>query len=68
MPGNVTSEADSTLVPEGSPVCTRAQGYLDKLVGRPYSAQALETGKPSELTATSYLIDEILSCFHSAEM
>ncbi len=40
-PGNVTSEAGSTLVPEGSPfaqflamnVCTRAQGAPDELVG-----------------------------------
>jgi NAD(P)-dependent dehydrogenase (short-subunit alcohol dehydrogenase family) len=40
-PGNVTSEAGSTLVPEGSPfaqflamnVCTRAQGSPDELVG-----------------------------------
>jgi NAD(P)-dependent dehydrogenase (short-subunit alcohol dehydrogenase family) len=40
-PGNVTSEAGSTLVPEGSPfaqflamnVCTRAQGAPDDLVG-----------------------------------
>lgn len=40
-PGNVTSEAGSALVPEGSPfaqflamnVCTRAQGAPDELVG-----------------------------------
>jgi NAD(P)-dependent dehydrogenase (short-subunit alcohol dehydrogenase family) len=40
-PGNVTSEAGSTLVPDGSPfaqflsmnVCTRAQGAPDELVG-----------------------------------
>jgi NAD(P)-dependent dehydrogenase (short-subunit alcohol dehydrogenase family) len=40
-PGNVTSEAGSTLVPEGSPfaqflamnVCTKAQGGPDELVG-----------------------------------
>jgi NAD(P)-dependent dehydrogenase (short-subunit alcohol dehydrogenase family) len=40
-PGNVTSEAGKTLVPEGSPfaqflamnVCTRAQGAPDELVG-----------------------------------